>query len=142
MKRQDKEHKGASELISVANLSPELIISNPKNLITEMRTSFLSKARESKGLLVEDVASKLHMPVSEITRIESGRVKSEDMMILHELSVLYDIDYYRLLTLFKLAEIRPDTDFAMAACHKANLDKETQEKVKDIAKKLRERLNE
>lgn len=140
MKKGDEKNKASVENISVANLPADFTIKHPKNFIAEMRTSFLKKAREAKKLTLEEVSKQLYMPIEEMSRIESGKVNAQDMMILHELSTLYDVDYYRLLTLFKLAEAKTDEEYGIAACHKENIDKETQQKILNIASKLRDQL--
>lgn len=140
MKKEGQKNKSSTEIISVANLSPDLTIKNPKNFIAEMRVNFLRKAREGKNLTLKEVSKQLQMPLEEISRIESGKVRAQDMMILHEIANLYGIDYHRLLALFKLAETKTDFEYGIAACHKENIDKETQEKILEIAKKLRDHL--
>jgi transcriptional regulator with XRE-family HTH domain len=140
MKREDQKNKLAAEIISVANLPPDFTIKNPKSFIAEMRVTFLRKAREAKKLTLEEVSKQLYMPLEEMSRIESGKVNAQDMMILHELANLYGVDYHRILALFKLAEAKADVEYGIAACHKENIDKETQDKILDIANKLRDQL--
>lgn len=140
MKKGDEKNKSSSKIISAANLPPDFTIKHPKDFIAEMRTSFLRKAREAKKLTLEEVSKQLYMPIEEMSRIESGKVNVQDMMILHELATLYSVNYHRLLTLFKLAEVKTDVEYGIAACHKEDIDKETQKRILDLANKLRDQL--
>lgn len=104
MSKKDKE-KNTTRDLSAANLSAEFIIKDPRDYIKEIRKTFLRKAREAKKLSLKDVANKLNVSPADLKAMEEGNINEKHLMLLHELSDLYDIDYHRLLYLYKLATI-------------------------------------
>ncbi len=122
----DKGNKKADDAIkiadiSVAGLPPEFIIENPRKFIRDMRKSFLKKARVAKGMSIDETAVKCEISVEEMQRIESGNVTEQHMMTLHKLSEIFELDYLKLLQLFKLVENKPSNQFGMAAYHDQKL---------------------
>ena len=102
-----KEREKGFRMISVVNLTPDLTIDDPRAFLKEMRSTFLKKAREAKGLTKEEVSQKCMVSLSILEKVESGKIDEQDMMLLHTLSEIYEVDYYSLLFLYKLAK-RPD----------------------------------
>lgn len=127
--------------ISVANLPPDLVIEDPAKYLREIRATFLRKAREARGLTIEEVATKCHIDVHDLRRIESGKVNEQDMAVLSDLATVYGIDYPSLLFLFRLAR-RPDRTqtYKMAAYHDQKIDKKTQEELIQFVEKLKDSI--
>lgn len=123
--------------ISVANLPSEFTIKDPKSFILKMRKNFLRKAREAKKLSLDEVAKKCGITSKELNRIETGNINEQDMMILHELSKVYNLDYSNLLYMFKLIECSVPKEFGLAAFHDPNIDFETQKKLQKLIESLK-----
>ncbi len=135
----ERENPRVDRDISVANLPPDLIIEDPAEYVREMRATYLKRARQAKGLRLEEVAEKCNLGIEELKRIESGEVDEQDMAILNDLAIVYSIDYPSLLFLFRLAR-RPDRTQAikMAACHDQKIDEKTQKDLVEFVEKLKE----
>jgi transcriptional regulator with XRE-family HTH domain len=126
--------------ISVVDLPTDLIIDNPRFYLEEMRANFLKLARKAKGFSEHDASKKCGINIEEYKRIESGKVKEQDMMILHDLSILYGLDYYDLLFLFKLAGRSERKQEKLAAYHNQEIDSKTQKELTDFLTKLKDYL--
>lgn len=136
--KEGREKKGAGGIISAANLPAEFTIKDPRELISEMRRNLLKRLRQSKGLTVDAVANIVGVPVEKVSSLESGKVSHTDMMFLHKLSELYEVDYMQLLYVFKLAKETPvESEYGLAACHDGELDTETQKELRELVEKLR-----
>ena len=126
--------------ISVVELPPDLIIENPRAYLEEMRANFLKLARNAKGLTEQDISKKCGIRIDEFKRIESGKITEQDMMILHDLSIIYGLDYYDLLFLFKLAGRSEKKQEKLAAYHNQDIDSKTQKELTDFLTKLKDSL--
>jgi transcriptional regulator with XRE-family HTH domain len=137
----EKENRKGDRVISVANLPRDLIIDNPRTFLREMRSTFLKKVREGRGLRKEEVSQKCGIPISKLEDIESGKIGEQEMMILHILSEIYELDYPSLLFLYRLAN-RPEriTVDKLAAYHKQDIDSATQQELLDFLGKLKDSL--
>jgi transcriptional regulator with XRE-family HTH domain len=125
--------------ISVVNLPDELTIQDPKEFIQRMRSTFLAKAREMRGISLSDVAKRCDTTTEEIKRIESGKVNENDMMLLSELAEVYEIDYPNLLYMFRLAKPQAtENTLKMAAYHDQQADEETQKKLLEFIESIRD----
>ncbi len=133
-----KSKKTQDALFSAANLPEEFVIKNTRKYISEMKHSFLKKARLRKELSLKEVAEKFSMPIEEMQRIEKGIVNEQDMMLLHSMSELYELNYFSLLSLFRLAERNPDFEYGFAAYHDDNIDNETQKELRELLTKLKD----
>jgi transcriptional regulator with XRE-family HTH domain len=135
--KEEKARKRSDEIISVANLPAEYTIRDPRKFISEMRSSFLRKARERMNLTLQEVSAKIGVGTEELASIEAGKVKATHMMILHQLSELYQIEYTHLLYLFKLATESTEEEYGIAAFHDKDLDLETEEELKKLITTLK-----
>jgi len=139
-KTKERAEKKGRE-ISVANLPPDLTIQDPQDYIRRVRSTFLAKVREKKGLDQDAVAKKCGINSDELKRIESGKVHEQDMMVLNTLAELYGIDYPSLLFMFKLAKLQTEeTTLKMAAHHYQRIDDETQGKIMSFLEKIKESI--
>ena len=126
--------------ISVVDLPNDLIIDNPRAYLEEMRANFLKMARKARELTEEDILKKCRINIEELKRIESGKVKEQDMMLLHDLSNIYGLDYYDLLFLFRLAGRSEKKQEKLAAYHNQEIDSKTQKELTDFLTKLKDSL--
>lgn len=140
MSQGDKRENIDSGL-SVANLDAEFKIGNPRMYIRRMRTTFLRLARESKNLTNDQVCEQLGLDRDNLDRLESGNVTEKDMMALNALADLYEVDYFKLLQLFKLAETNPEKEAGIAAYHSSELDDKTKDEIVSLVKNLKKQFN-
>jgi|GEM_PF-3067252 transcriptional regulator with XRE-family HTH domain len=133
--------KKGTRVISAANLPSDLTIDDPRAFLIKMRSTFLKNAREAKGLGKEEVSKKCKVSLSILERVESGKIDEQDMMLLHALSEIYEIDYPSLLFLYRLAN-RPDRTRVekLAAYHNQDIDSATQKELLDFLAKLKDSL--
>lgn len=128
--------------IMAGNIPQEFIINDPRTFITKMKSSFLKKVREISNLSLEQVASKCSISSEELNRIESGKITEQDMMVLHDLSEIYKLDYNNLLFIFKLVKSNKNKDYGVAAFHDPNIDLETRKNLEELIKYLKDAENE
>lgn len=131
--------KGKQDILSVANLPDDVVIDDPREFIKMFRTHFLGRARNAKGLSLEEASKQIGISKSELIRIEDANVNAQDIMVLSKISELYSIDYSNLLFLFRLAQ-RPDRKKIqkIAAYHQQQLDEKTQEEILKFINELKD----
>jgi len=130
--KEAKARKRSGEIISVANLPAEYVIRDPGKFISEMRSSFLKRARERMHLTLQEVSARIGIKPDELSSVEAGKVNATHMMLLHQLSELYEVEYTHLLYLFRLAKENAEEEYGIAAFHDKDLDSETEEDLKKL----------
>lgn len=141
-KNKKEKREKTSVGLSVANLDPAYKIGNPRLYIRRMRTTFLKYARETKKMSIDQVCDQIGLDRISLERIENGSVTERDMMILNALADLYNIDYFKLLQLYKLAEVNPEREAGIAAYHNAKIDEKTKGELMSLVKNLKQQLSD
>ena len=129
--------KEQKNIISVANLPAEYTIDDPKEFSSNFRREFLKKVRKTMGLSVKEVAEKTGIEIKELIRIENGDISDQDMMNLHNLSIVYGLKYKNILFVCGVADKSSNLEYGMAAYHDKDLDIETQQEFSKLIEKIR-----
>lgn len=128
------------ERISASNLPERFQIRDPREYIANVRRTVLASMRTARHISVKEASAKTGVPVSEIERVETGKVTASDMALLYSLADLYGADYVSILSVFKLTHSVPNVDsFKFAAYHDPKVGEDAQEAIKTFLSSLRDK---
>lgn len=126
--------------VCAGSLPEDFSIDNPREFIATFRATYLLKVREAKGFSLEEVAEAISFDVKDLVRVEHGKVSAQDMALLYALCELYQIDYYQILSMFRLVEQKDEgCQYGLAAYHDGNIDKETKRDLVNLVESLKKR---
>ena len=123
--------------INAGNLPSDFVINNPRDYIAKFRGSFLFKARSNKRISVEELSAATRISTTNIKRIENGHVTEQDMADLYTISEFFNLDYQKILAVFRLVERSTDYSYGVAAYSNGNVDKETHAALFDLLESLK-----